>query len=228
MAITYHDLVADSALRISALVGVTSTALNTTFLVRPLTQTNFQSTVFTFESVKSAIQMVEGKLVRAIAGNRKSIYRTYIKSTTATQSSGDVLPSINSSNKQIVGAWGNVHDATNDKPCRPKKLEVIQRINDNAGSRYLLQHYYFNIDGQRIYHTRSGGVVLDCCFYDGPTQQTAIDADSAILLPVAFYEAYVSGVVALLVRDDEFVGQAQTFSNYFNTTLTDVAVQAQL
>lgn len=221
MAFTYHDIVSDSALRISALIGVQSVALNTTFLTRPLTQANFQSTVFPFEPVKTAVQMCEGKLVRAIANSNDPL-RDYLASTTAALAHKAALPSLDVNSKQIVGVWGDVHDSTNGKPCRPNTLANIQRIVDNAGSRYLLQSYFFNRTRQRIYHTRTN-VIIDCCFYDGAAQKTAIDNDSAVLLPVALKEAYVNGTVAMFVRDDEFVLQSKEYRTNFQNALDSFA-----
>lgn len=217
MALTYHSIIADSALRISALIGVESAALNTTFLTRPLTQANFQSTVFPFAAVKTALQMAEGKLARAIA-NSNSPMRDYLASTTAALVHKAALPSTDTAGKQIIGVWGDVHDASDGKPCRLNKLENIQRIVDNAGSRYLLSSYFYNMTRQRIYHTRTS-VIVDCCIYDGAIQQTAIDNDSAVLLPFATEEAYVNGTVAMFVRDDEFAVQAATYRASFQDTL---------
>lgn len=225
MPLTYHDVIADSALRISALIGVESAALNTTFLTRPLTQTQFQSTVFPFSAVKTALQMCEGKLARAAAGSNDPM-RDYLASTTASLVNEAALPSLDVNGKQIIGVWGDVHDATDGKPCRLNKLENIQKIVDNAGSRYLLEYYFFNRTRQRIYHTRSA-VKMDCCFYDGDAQQTAIDNDTAVLLPFATQEAYVNGTVAMFVRDDEFAAQAKTYAEYFQNTL-DSFVPVQL
>lgn len=226
MSLTYHDIIADAALRISALIGVESAALNTTFLVRPLTQANFQSTVFPFSAVKTALQMAEGKLARAVA-NSNDPMRDYLHSTTAVLANQAQLPSLDINGKQIIGVWGDVHDAVDGKPCRPNSLVNIQRIIDNAGSRYLLQSYFYNRTRDRIYHTRTGnGVKMDCCFYDGDAQQTAIDNDTVVLLPFATNEAYVSGTVAMFVRDDEFVNQSKEYrANFQNTLESFVPVQ---
>lgn len=216
--LTYHDIIADAALRISALIGVESAALNTTFLTRPLTQTQFQSTVFPFSAVKTALQMWEGKLARAVASSNDPM-RDYLASTTAALANEAALPSLDVNSKQIIGVWGDVHDATDGKPCRLNKLENIQRIIDNAGGRYLLEYYFFNRTRQRIYHTRTN-VKIDCCFYDGDAQQTAIDSDTAVLLPFATQEPYVSGTVAMFVRDDEFATQAALYRGYAQDTLS--------
>lgn len=217
MAFTYHDIVADAALRISALIGVESAALNTTFLVRPLTQANFQSTVFPFEPVKTAVLMAEGKLACAIAHSNDPM-RDYLHSTTAALANQAQLPSLDVNGKQIIGVWGDVHDASDGKPCRLNTLPNIQRIIDNAGSRYLLQSYFYNRTRDRVYHTRTT-VKIDCCFYDATTQETAIDNDSAVLLPFASKEAYVSGTVAMFVRDDEFINQSARYRENFQNTL---------
>lgn len=225
MSLNYHDVLASAAIRISALIGTDMAALETTFLVRPLTSANFQSTVFTFTAIKYSLRMAEGKLARAIA-NSNDPMRDYLRSTTAALANQAELPSLDINSKQIIGAWGDVHDASDGKPCRPNTLPNIQRIIDNAGSRYLLQSYFFNRTLQRIYHTRTS-VKLDCCFYDGDAQTTAINNNTAVLLPTISEEAYVNGTVAMMFRDDELKGQAAQYAQYFQNTL-DSFVPVQL
>lgn len=217
MSLNYHDCLASAALRISALIGTDKSALETTFLVRPLTDANFQSTVFSFTSIKYSLRMAEEKLVRAIAASNDPM-RDYIASTTAALANQAALPSLDINSKQIVGVWGDVHDASDGKPCRLNKLENIQRIIDNAGNRYLISEYFYNRTRQRIYHTRTG-VKIDCCFYDGDAQTTAINNNTAVLLPFATEEAYVNGTVAMLVRDDEFSNQSKEYRANFQSTL---------
>lgn len=225
MALQYHDILASAAIRISALIGTQMAALETTFLVRPLTSANFQSTVFTFTAIKYSLRMAEEKLARAIA-NSTDPMRDYLASTTAALSNQAALPSLDINSKQIIGTWGDVHDASDGKPCRLNKLENIQRIIDNAGSRYLISEYFYNRTRQRIYHTRTS-VKIDCCFYDGAAQTAAIDNNSAVLLPFVTEEAYVNGTVAMLVRDDEFMAQSARYRENFQNTLESF-VPAQL
>ncbi len=222
MSLTTHDVIASAALRISALVGTQMAALETTFLVRPLTSANFQSTVFNFSAIKRSFAMCEEKLCQAIANTGNHPWRDYLSSTTGNLAHKAALPSLDVNSKQIIGIWGSVYDVTDGKPCRENQLENIQRIVDNSGSHYLMSHYFYRIDDQRIYHTRAN-VKIDCCFYDGDAQKTAIDGNTAVLLPYALEEAYVCGTVALLMRDDEFMNQAARYAEYFNNTLQSIS-----
>lgn len=222
MSLNYHDCLASAAIRANALIGTQMAALETTFLVRPLTSANFQSTVFPFTAIKYSLRMAEEKLCQAIANTGNHPWRDYLSSTTSSLANFASLPSLDVNSKQIIGIWGSVRDASNGVACKANQLENIQRIVDNTDSRYLMQHYFYRIDGQRIYHTRTG-VKIDCCIYDGDTQTTAINANTAVLLPFILEEAYVCGTVAMLFRDDEMMSQAQSYASYFNNTLASIA-----
>lgn len=222
MSLTYHQVLASAAIRISALVGADMPALETTFNTRPLTSANFQSTVFTFSAIKRSLQAAEEKLCRTIATNRSSVYRDYLASTTGSLANVAQLPSLDTGSKQIIGVWGSIKDATDGRPCRLNKTENIVKIVDNIGSRYLLSYYFYAIESQRIYHTRTN-VKIDCCIYDGDAQKTAIDSDTATLLPYAFEEAYINGTVTMMERTDEFVAQAGIYADYFKDDLDKLA-----
>lgn len=222
MALQYHDILASAALRINGLVGVQPAALNTTFLVRPLTQTQFQSTVFPFEACKYSLRMAEEKLCQAVANTGNHPWRNYLTSTTANLVHKATLPSLTTGSKQIIGIWGSVYDGSDGRVCTEKPLQAISRRVDNPGTFYKVGAYWYKIDGQRIYHTRTN-VKIDCCFYDGDAQATAIDGNTAVLLPYALEEAYISGTVAMLVRDDEFTKQASQYAAYFKDTLDSIS-----
>lgn len=212
-------MLASTALRISALTGTLSGALETAFNVRPLTTTQFQSTVFPFTAVKYALINAEEKLAHAIANTSGHPWRRTLGTVTANIANEAALPIQSASAKQIIGAWGSVYDATDFTVCTKKPLAVIRRRVRNAsyfptGSNI----YHYDIDDRRIYHTRSN-VVIDVCVYDRADQLTALTSNAFMLLPDVLDEALVCGAVASMVRDDEFSGQASIYAAYFASTL---------
>lgn len=195
-------------------------ALETTFLVRPLTSANFQSTVFPFTSVKYALINAEEKLAHAIANTSGHPWRASLAGVTASIANEAVLPITSSAGAGIIGALGSVYDATDGTACTKKPLAVIRRRVRNAAAFPVGGSiYHYNIDGSRIYHTRTN-VVIDVCVYNRVTQLAALTANSNMLLPDVLDEALICGAVAFLVRDDEFTTQAGLYAAYFASAIS--------
>lgn len=55
--------------------------------------------------------------------------------------------------------------------------------------------------------------------YDADDQTTIFDANGPMLLSDSLAEAVICGGCAMLVRDDEFMAQAQIWANYFAVAL---------
>lgn len=213
MPVTTHDILAHVGIRISALKGVTSAALNTTFATRPLTVNEFQSTVFPFDACRDAIVHAEEKLALAIANTPNHPFRSFLRSQTANVAHGAPLPTTDAAGKTIVGVWGSVKDSIDGKVCTEKTIQEIERRVTNSGTFYKRQYRHFKIEGSHIYHTRPN-VVIDCCFYDRAARKTAVINNDPILLPDALEPAYISGAIAFLIRDDEFTEQGAYYQQH--------------
>lgn len=220
MATPWHDVLASTGLRISALTGTLGPALETAFNVRPLTTTQFQSTVFPFTAVKYALINAEQKLAHAIANTSGHPWRASLAGVTASIANEGVIPITSSAAIGIIGALGSVYDATDGIVCTKKPLAVVRRRVRNASYFPTASNiYHYNVDDRRVYHTRTN-VVIDVCVYSRATQLAALTANSNMLLPDVLDEALICGAVAFMVRDDEFSGQAATYAAYFATAIS--------
>lgn len=216
---SYHDILASVAIRANALVGSLAPALETAFTTRPLTTAQFQSTVFPMSACKQALLNTEEKLAHAIANTSGHPWRADLADSTPALIHGAPILSLTVKNLHFIGEFGSVRDATDLNVCTVKPLPIIRRRVRNANNFYRTPVYYYNIDGgMRIFHTRTS-VVIDVCSYSRAAQITLISNDGAVLLSDVLEEAYICGTVSLLVRDDEFSGQAAVYRNYFNDTL---------
>lgn len=213
MSTPWHDLLAASAVRANAIAGSQAATLETNYATRPLTTTQFKSAVFPFTSHKQTLQMAEERLVHVIA-NSNNPMRSYLAGVTSGLAAGSALPSLSSANKQIIGLWGNVYDASDGTALDEKSLVKIRRANSNSNAWRKSSVYWFKIIGQRIHHTRAN-VVIDVCVYDASTQKTAIGNNSNMLLPDVLAPALVCGALALLLRDSQFAEQAGSFAALF-------------
>lgn len=208
-------------MRINALDGSDPAALQETYTARPLTNAMFQSTIFPMNAIRDAILNAEQKLCQAIGKSADRVLRSYIGSQTVAIASGEELPTLDENGVNIIGDFGAVIDADNPKIlCTRMPLPVVRRRNQ-APSIWLLDGAMYALDGTRIIHTQEN-VIMECCIYDGETQATAFDGDETILLPDTWAEAYINGGMAMLMRDDEFTGQAGQFATYFTTALAAI------
>lgn len=209
MAVAYRTILAAVALRINALIGTSASALETTYTTSPLTDANFQSTIFPFTAIKGAVLNAEEKLAQKIANNADDPLRQYMADVTANLSNPSTLPSLSTNSKPIIGIFGAVRDATSGIVCSQMPLDMVRRRASATG--LIVPVWWFNITGGRIEHTRTN-VVIECCVYSRTDQATAFDADGNILLADALEPDYISEALAILVRDDEFMEQARLYA----------------
>ena len=217
MGVPYHDLLASVALRINALADATLPAeLQATYAIRPLTSAQFDSSIFPFDDIKGAVKKAVATFKLAIANKGGHPWRNYpgLASVTEFVNNGGDLPGQDESGLSIIGVWGTVFDATDNRPLIEAPLEQIMRRNALT-TMFLLDQYKFKIDDQKLWHTRANDrVKMKVCIYDGITEQEAIDANDDMTLPDVLEPAVMSAAIALLVRDDEFMGQASQYAQY--------------
>lgn len=219
---TYEQIIRAVALRVQAIAGSSSAAVQSAYVTTPITTTQIDSPDFPLAPLQDACINAEEKLAHAIANAGNHPWRANLASVTGSLAHKAALPAVSTGSKPIIGIWGSVYDASSGIVCTEKPLEVIRRLVQNPGSFYVLSNYFFKIDGQRIYHTRTN-VVIDCCIYSRSDQTTRIaTVTNTILLPDVLEEAYVAGALSVLLRDDAFMPQAAIFRSYFNDTLAQI------
>ncbi len=219
-SLLYNDIIRQVGLRIDAITGALPPALESNYATVPVT--TFQSSIFPQTAIYDAVRLAEEKMAQAISETGNETLRTPLLSVTDTLGNGDSMPSTDTNDVNIIGQYGSVLDA--DDPtiaCTAASIQEIRRY-WRTQTYWKLSFYLFNMDGNGIFHTRPDGVIVQCCVYDGATQQIAITNNSAILLADSLEEGYVNGALAELMRDDEFVQQAGIYRGYFEATLQSI------
>lgn len=218
MAVTYHEILAGCALRVNAIVGAAAATLETNYNIRPLTTTQFQSTIFPFSDFRTAILSAEQKLAQVIAKSDDDGHRSFIMGTTLALASGANLPSTTSTGLTIIGHFGSVLDGVDTTiQCTRQPIQVIRRRLATP-TLWKIPVYNYAYDGARIFHTRTT-VILEAPFYDYASRKTAFNANGNMLLADDMMEALICGGLSLLIRDDEFVTQSARYAEYFNNVL---------
>ncbi len=226
MPLTYHDLLAAVAIRVNALGSDINPAtdpveLQQIYSQRPLINEVFGSSIFSMNSIRDAIVDTEAKLATAIARSADRSLRAYLASFTNPLSSGTFLPSLDINGVTIVGNFGACYDAADNSIMLTRKSVPYVQTILRSPLNYIVPLYHYALDVNRIIHT-ADLAILECCAYSASAQTDAFDGNQEILLPDALAEGYISGSMAGLVRDDEFIAQATQYANYFATILNSI------
>jgi hypothetical protein len=222
MSLTYNYILRQSALAVNALTGTTAVQLQSSYSTTPLTSANFKSADFPLSNFLDRIRVVEGRLAQAIAQVPDFEWRSYLKAQTSNVADNAELPTVSSANDPIIGVLGAIRDSSNQTEFREKPLyRVLARI--RSASAFVSPVYYYAIDGNRLRHTRTN-VVIDVCVYNAATAVTRIATlTNNIILPDVLEDAYVSGVVSMMVRDDAFEKQAALYRGYYMDVLQNIS-----
>lgn len=220
MSTTYQQILHSVALRSNALVGSQAGPLNTTYLVSPLTASNFKSADFPFESYRDSIIQAEGDFVAAVSFAGEHPWRDSIRGLTSAIATNGLLPKLDSNSKPIVGTWGAIYDAVDNTPLVEMPIDVITRRNRNANTNYVTPVYYYKINGNLIHHTRtSTNVILECCIYLRDDQVTAYNANGNMLLPDLAESGIIARALSYIFRDGAYTAQAATWRQYSDDAL---------
>lgn len=215
MSVPYSKVIAECGLRINAVPGTLAASLETNYVAGTVNN----SAIFPPTAIKDAVITTEEKLATAIADTGGHPYRAYIQSQTDTLASGDNMPSLDENSKPIIGIYGAVLDSDNPVlVCTEQPTEVIRRW-EALRTYFKMPFYYYSMSGDSVIHTRPNGVVVQVCMYSASDQRTSLTASGNIKLPDALEEAYVWGALSTLMRDDEFLPQAQVYRQLFSDTL---------
>ncbi len=166
--------------------------------------TDFQTESFPIQVLYDNLLGIEQEMAQAIAMNQDNTLRANIKDTVLVVS-GDEIPSIGSgsSTAKIIGVWGQVRDADTGKLLVPAlREEEIRIIMDNPGGMFKSSLFAYALRPPRIYAATAVNLSIDCCVYDYDARQAAIDANGALLFPMA-QEAYFDGLMTTLKNEDQ-------------------------
>lgn len=222
MSVPYHTIIRQAAVRISSIVGVTATALDSAYLTSPLTATQISSTDFTIGMQKDAVVNVVGRIIRTYASVPNHPFRAYNISQTANIAHKGVIPSTNSASVPIVGVYGAVRDASTGQELTEQPIQIINTIVDDTDSFLKGEYYYFKQVSDRLWHTRTN-VVMDVCTFSASNELTTIANNGNAPIPDACIDIAVAGLIAQYVIDDEYTAQANMYGNYFENCLSQMA-----
>lgn len=220
-SVTWQHLLHDTALRMSALVGSLKTDITTTYDTAVLTNANFKSAAWPFNSFRDALVMAVSDFSWAIADTGGHPWRPHVgASITAGLATGVQMPSVAINTKDIIGVFGAVFDSSDNHPLTEQPLDVVRRANQESTWR-TYPVYWFKIDGGFIYHTRPF-VEVECCTLSQADLLTGFLANTPIPLPDVLRPALMARAVSVLTKDQAFIEQAATFRTYSDEALNRI------
>lgn len=215
MSVSTHVILREAAVRCNALVGVLPAALELTYASLPLTDADFQSSIFPFTAFLDQETGSIARFADIISSVGNHPWRSFVGLTvTSTLASGDVVPSVASNNDPIVGIYGSVLDADDQTiVCTEYPEQVVRRRALNP-TIWTIPVYGFKMSGDGITHTRPTGVVVQVCTFNWDTVAALVAANGDLPLPDSLANAICYDMVGAIVRDDEFMAQAQVYRSY--------------
>lgn len=219
MAVTYQQLLHDTAIRLSALVGTQKTTITASYDTAVLTDAHFKSADWPFGAFRDAVLMAEEDFAWAIADTANHPWRSSMLSVTDALADADNIPPVETGGRRIIGVLGAVFDAADDHECLEAELDEIMRIRRLQTAGVLtLPVYLYRTDGQRIRHTRTG-VTIEVCYYDRDVRLAAFGTNANMLLPDVLEFPIVARAVSILTKETAFADQAQVYDKYATNAL---------
>ena len=219
MATAWQVILREVAQTLNSFESGTAADVQTNYLTSPLTVTQVVDPYFTLSFIKDKCIDAHGRLALEIANVRAHPWRAHIgNSETDSLASGDLLPTLAANGKTIVGAWGQVR----------RSIELFSEAAPERVTAYLLNPSLYNrpydyyIDGNKIFHTASSAVTIDCCTYERSDVAAAVAANGNISLPDVLVDAIVAGAVSSCIIEAKGMEQGGYFSGLFMKAIESI------
>lgn len=221
MATAYDVITRQVALRINAFSNAAQPAqLQTAYTTALTAAVVGESSIFPFAAIEDAVIDAEAKLAQTIADVRNHPWRAVLFGRTAGLASGAGIPDTAQTGESIIGVYGGVVDDSDGQVLSEQPEETIRR-RLLTSSLWKIPVYQYSLTGDSIIHTRTFAYI-EVCVWDDAARRAAILASGNMLLPDVLAEAVMCGAIALLVRDDEMMAQAEVYATYFATALAAI------
>lgn len=169
MAISWNKAKQKVANALGAVKGANAADAESNYTATITTSTVFGAD-FTPTMIEDALVAAIGRIVEAIASTPLNPERAGFTSQTSNLASGALIPRTDSGGSNvIVGVIGAVRDSSNSKVLILTDLDKVRSFVEHSSTVYNgFSAYWYALDGNRIYHTRTN-VVADVCTYTRPT-----------------------------------------------------------
>lgn len=232
---SWSNVIRQVASRMNAIKGVTSTESEASYIAIPPTNDDAS---YNPSLITDACADAEMMLVQVIAQIPNHPWRDNLRKDVFNGITGNGIqsgesiyskPGITTTPVTDCVALGPVITHTEPHlPLREKPVHEIIRRNRNAGNFYALPVYYYRIVDNLIYHTVTGvtgGVDIPYFKYDKQTDTLGPIASptGSPLFPDSCIPALVAGACSLLLKEEEFAGQCQYYTQLFSGMLQQIA-----
>lgn len=218
MSVPYRFITRNVANRINAIVGTTTAQLEAAYITSPLTATQAGSPIFSFTGILDLVMLAESKFAGVIA-NSSHPYRSVLRGVSSAIANETPVTALLPTG--FVGTYGAVYDSSDGTPCLWRPLSEVSTRSRNSGSFFRSDVYWWNLNGETMYHTRTS-VIMECCVYNEATQRAVLVANGNMLLPDDMEPALTDEALRQAFRDDEFIMQAEKFGQIADSKTEEI------
>lgn len=222
MAVSYGEIIKQIALRSGvggSVVGSDMATIEANYNQANFGASHVDNASFPFSAMKDAVLLAEERIAQTVASVKNHALRIYLRGTSDALANRAALPDSDSSGDPVIGVIGAVRDATDNRILTDDKTVVeIERLIRLGAGALKTKHYFYQIVGATILHTRTN-VLAEVCKYNKATQKALVNSNGAILFPDALEEMYVSGAIAAMFREDEAPETVKVYMEYFASGL---------
>ena len=169
MSIAWNKVKQEVANLLGAVAGTTAALADSNYAAT-ISDSTLIGPDFAKTPIEDALVAALGEIVEAIASTPLNPERAGFTSQTAALASGDLIPRTDSGGTNVVvGVIGTVRDSSDSKILLPVDVDKVRSFTEFSSTVYSgFSPYWYAVDAQRIYHTRTS-VVADVCTYTRPT-----------------------------------------------------------
>lgn len=171
--IYYRDIAKQVALRANQLEAGDVAARELAFASGSLAST-MDGTEVPPAALRSAILEAEAEIANMIGDSNHALFKAPLAGQSSAIASGAAIPSETSGGTPFVGSIDGFFDGTDNRPLTEMPEQVVTRANDNPGSFFKREYYYFARQGGRLLHTRTTAYARGTA-WSRELQQTAYD-----------------------------------------------------
>ena len=222
----YTKIIRQVANRINAIKGAQGTPAQSNYMVEPITATEMDSAPFPYGAIVDAVIDAEGLIAQVVGQTSNHPWRSFLYQGELSRDGGlglehgDRIYQVNGLPVTNAIGLGRVLAVSGDI-CVEASLENIRRWRDNQ-TMFALTHWFYRIVDEFIYHTAPAGVTISYYGFDAQPRYDAVNANTEPLFPTSATPAYVTGALSLLLKQDEYMGQAQHYAGLFAQQLAAI------
>lgn len=239
----WNIIIRQVASRMNAITGSVIPDSENQYKAVAVSQSNMDDASYNYSLIQDACVDAEQMIAQVIGQTANHPWRNLLTtgdlsaSSGAGLSSGSNIYTVSGTPITNVIGIGRVRKAGTGaalgEVCTERPLEDIVRWTrlapTNAEYGSIIGHFYRIVDNL-VFHTVTGGVVIEYFAYDRAITEAAIKPSVSTpfltgdpIFPGSAFPCYMAGALSLLLKEEEYSGQCQYYGGVFKELLEQIA-----